>query len=146
MDVLAGVVNRLKDISQGLDAFLDDVSEKYQSSKENDDQPSKKCFIKILLQLEKESKIEIDISQDNLKGILLNMFLRGVDTSSITLEWAMTQLMKNPTKLKKAQEEVRRVVGKKSKVNEDDIDQMVYLNCVVKGTLRLHPLLPFLFR
>ncbi|KAL7218505.1 hypothetical protein ACSBR2_011712 [Camellia fascicularis] len=76
MDVLAGLVNRLKDISQGLDAFLDD-----------------------------ESKIKIDILQDNLKGILLNMFLGGVDTTSIILEWAMTQLMKNPTKLKKAEEE-----------------------------------------
>ncbi|GMP53368.1 hypothetical protein CsSME_00018836 [Camellia sinensis var. sinensis] len=146
IDALTGLVKKLKDTSQGLDAFLDDVIEIYRTSKGNDDQPGNKCLIEILLHLQEEGKQEIDISQDNLKGILLDMFIGGTDTTSTAIEWAMTELIKNPTKLKKAQEEVRRVVGEKSKVNEDDIDQMVYLNWVVKEALRLHAPIPFLFR
>ncbi|XP_028096543.1 cytochrome P450 71A1-like [Camellia sinensis] len=71
IDALTGLVKRLKDTSQGLDAFLDDVIEIYQTSKGNDDQPGNKCLIEILLHLQEEGKLEIDISQDNLKGILL---------------------------------------------------------------------------
>ncbi|XP_028062927.1 cytochrome P450 71A1-like [Camellia sinensis] len=74
------------------------------------------------------------------------MFIGGTDTTSTAIEWAMTELIKNPTKLKKAQEEVRRVEGEKSKVNEDDIDQMVYLNWVVKEALSLRAPIPYLFR
>lgn len=52
------------------------------------------------------------------------MFLPGVDAPATTIEWAMAELLKNPGVMKKAQEEVRIVVGEKGKVYEDDINQM----------------------
>ncbi|KAK2663631.1 hypothetical protein Ddye_002205 [Dipteronia dyeriana] len=54
------------------------------------------------------------------------------------MEWAMAELVKNPSMMKKAQEEVRRVVGEKSKIDETHINQMEYLKCIVKESLRLH--------
>ncbi|KAH7867145.1 hypothetical protein Vadar_029447 [Vaccinium darrowii] len=132
MDVLTGFIKRLKDTSKGLDVFLDEMIEEHRSSKGNDDQPEKNCFIEILLQLQKEGMMGMDIARDR------------TDTTSATMEWAMSELMKNPTKMRKAQEEVRRVVGRKHGVDQDDIDQMDYLKCVVKETLRLHPPAPFL--
>ena len=72
------------------------------------------------------------------------MFVGGSDTTSTTLEWAFAELLKNPNTMKKAQEEVRRVVGSKSKVDENDVNQMNYLQCVIKETLRLRPPLPLL--
>lgn len=68
-----------------------------------------------------------------------DLFVGGSDTTSTSLEWAFAELMKNPKVMKKAQEEVRRVVGNKSKVEEDDVRQMKYLECIVKEALRLHP-------
>ncbi|CAH2057444.1 unnamed protein product, partial [Thlaspi arvense] len=41
-----------------------------------------------------------------------------------------------PTKMSKVQEEVRTVIGKKAKIEEEDILQMDYLKCVIKETLR----------
>lgn len=68
----------------------------------------------------------------------------STDTSMATMEWAMAELMKKPNIMKKAQEEVREVVGRKSKVVVNDVNQMCYLKCIVKETLRLHPPVPFL--
>ncbi|KAH7866181.1 hypothetical protein Vadar_016771 [Vaccinium darrowii] len=144
MDVFSGFEKRLKNTSEGLDAFFDEIIEGHRSSKGNYDQRDKNCFFEILLDLQKEDLMGIDFTRDSFKGLLLDMFVGGTDTTSATMEWAMAELMKNPTKMKKAQEEVRRVVGKKSKISQDDIAQMEYLKCVVKETLRLHPPAPFL--
>jgi cytochrome P450 len=54
------------------------------------------------------------------------MFVGGTDTTATTLEWAFSELVKHPTIMKKTQEEVRRVVNDKSKVEESDINQMNY--------------------
>jgi len=70
------------------------------------------------------------------------MFVGGTDTSSTILEWSMAELVKNPSIMKRAQEEVRKVVNKKSKIDVNDINKMDYLKCILKETLRLHPPLP----
>ncbi|XP_072088024.1 phenylacetaldehyde oxime monooxygenase CYP71AN24 [Arachis hypogaea] len=59
-------------------------------------------------------------------------------------EWAFAELANNPKIMKKVQEEVRRIVGGKSKIEENDLNQMKYMKCVIKETLRLHPPGPFL--
>ena len=65
--------------------------------------------------------------------------MAGTDTSSTGMEWLMAELVKNPRVMKKVQEEVRKVVGKKSKIDLEDINQMSYFKCVIKENLRLHP-------
>ena len=72
------------------------------------------------------------------------MFVAGTGTTAATLEWAMAELIKNPSMMKKAQEEVRRVVGRKSKLDEADITHLQYLKCIIKETLRLHAPIPLL--
>lgn len=71
-------------------------------------------------------------------SLLKDMFLGGTDNNATTMEWAMAELAKNPNLMRKAQEEVRRVVGNKPKMEEADIDQMGFLKCVVKETFRFH--------
>ncbi|KAL5218086.1 hypothetical protein ABZP36_018770 [Zizania latifolia] len=52
---------------------------------------------------------------------------------------AMAELTRNPRVLKKVQDEIRAVVGKKERVQHDDMRKLKYLRMVVKETLRLHP-------
>nr|GMD44337.1 premnaspirodiene oxygenase-like [Ipomoea batatas] len=70
----------------------------------------------------------------------------GTETSSATIVWAMSELMKNPGVLAKAQAEVREAFIGKEKLMENDaiIDQLPYLKSVVKETLRCHPPVPLL--
>lgn len=74
------------------------------------------------------------------------MFVAGTDTTSATLEWVMTELLRHPETMKKAQEEVRAAVAgrKGATVEETDLSQLRYLKAVVKETLRLHPPAPLL--
>lgn len=46
--------------------------------------------------------------------------------------------------MRKAQEEVRRIVGTKSQIDMHNINNLVYLTCVIKERVRLHLLAPLL--
>lgn len=72
------------------------------------------------------------------------MFLAGSETTSSTIEWAMTELLRHPECMAKVKAELRRVVGEEGKLEERHIDALPYLQNVVKETFRLHPPIPFL--
>ncbi|CAH1448778.1 unnamed protein product [Lactuca virosa] len=72
------------------------------------------------------------------------MFSGGTDTSAMTIEWAMTKLMRNPNVMEKAQKEVREAFKGKNKITEGDLQDLVYLKYIIKETLRLHPPAPLL--
>lgn len=72
------------------------------------------------------------------------IFLAGSETTSSTIEWALTELLCNPEKLGKAKAELSVVVGSERKMEESDIDNLPYLQGVIKETLRLHPPIPLL--
>ncbi|CAH1448813.1 unnamed protein product [Lactuca virosa] len=84
-----------------------------------------------------------DSRDEHVKAVVLDMLTAGTDTSSATLEWAMTELMRNPEMMKRAQEEVRSVV-KGDTITETDLQSLHYLKLIVKETLRLHAPTPLL--
>ncbi|KAB1228280.1 Cytochrome P450 71D10 [Morella rubra] len=63
----------------------------------------------------------------------------GSETTATTIEWAMSEMLRNPRVMEKAQAEVRRVLDGRRKIDETDIQKLDYLKSVVKETLRLHP-------
>ncbi|KAK6917015.1 Cytochrome P450, partial [Dillenia turbinata] len=143
MDKFTGLVGRLNGTFKELDAFLDQVIKEHESFKSENEQ-SEKDFVDILLQMRKDSKAGFNLTQEQLKGILVDMLTGGNDTISALLEWVMTELIRHPSIMKKTQEEIRGVIGNKSKIDMDDINQMEYFRCVIKESLRLHPPGPFL--
>ncbi|GAB4834305.1 hypothetical protein Ancab_039975 [Ancistrocladus abbreviatus] len=87
---------------------------------------------------------EKEIELPDVPHLLLDLFVAGTDTTSSTIEWAMAELLCNPEKMKKVQEELDREIGRANSVEEADIGQLLYLQAIVKETLRLHPSVPFL--
>ncbi|KAF7838248.1 cytochrome P450 71A1-like [Senna tora] len=149
IDYVTGLIPKLKATSGELDAFFEDVIQQHKMMMKNnyEGEPcdyDKKDFVEILLQLGQDGMLDFELTNDDLKAILMDMFVAGSDSSSTALEWAMAEMLRNPTTMKKAQEEVRGVVGKKAEVNVKDVGEMKYLKCVVKETLRLHPPAPLL--
>ncbi|XP_052207760.1 cytochrome P450 71B10-like isoform X2 [Diospyros lotus] len=96
-------------------------------------------IIDVMLGLAKDRTTVIHLTKDHMKAILLDIFLGSVDTSSVTIIWAMAELSKNPRAMKKAQAQIRSCIGRKPKVDEAELDKLTYLKLVVKETFRLHP-------
>ena len=77
-------------------------------------------------------------------SIFQNTFLGGTDTTAITLDWTMSELMANPRVMNKLQAEVRSCIGSKPRVERDDLNNLKYLKMVIKEALRKHTPIPLL--
>ncbi|KAL7603835.1 hypothetical protein Lser_V15G18852 [Lactuca serriola] len=74
-----------------------------------------------------------------IKAACLTILAAGLDTTSVTLTWTLSLLLNNPRVLKIAQDELDEHVGRKRAVEESDLKNLVYLDAIVKETLRLYP-------
>ncbi|KAK2663612.1 hypothetical protein Ddye_002186 [Dipteronia dyeriana] len=129
-----------------LDKLLDEQVQEHHDPKIP--RPEHEDLVDVLLRVQKDSSQVITLTNDHIKAVLNNnsqdIFLAGTDTSSATLTWAMTELLKNSSAMERAQNEVRGVVKGKDKVEEDDLPKLMYLKLVLKEALRLHPPAPLL--
>ncbi|KAL5095886.1 hypothetical protein RYX36_000213 [Vicia faba] len=132
IDKLRGLVARVDKTFKALDEFFEQVLEEHLDpnirKKEKD-----KDIVDVLLELKKESRLSIDLTNDHIKVVIMVYLLVAVtDASEATSIWLMTGLMKNPRAMKKAQEELRNICSKKEFIDEDDIQKLVYLKVVIK--------------
>ncbi|CAN6288550.1 unnamed protein product [Urochloa humidicola] len=108
-------------------------------------EPRRNDFLDLLLDAgEGDNDATAMLNHDTLRTMLTDIFSAGSDTSSSTVEWAMTELLRNPESLTKVCNELAVVIGPGRNVEESEIGRLPYLQAVVKETLRLHPPAPFL--
>ncbi|KDP32017.1 hypothetical protein JCGZ_12478 [Jatropha curcas] len=83
-------------------------------------------------------------TDDVIKGLIMIMLLAGTDTSSVTLEWAMSNLVNHPDTLNKAKIELDAIIGQEHLLEESDLSKLPYLHNIISETLRLYPSAPLL--
>ncbi|KAJ4844925.1 hypothetical protein Tsubulata_042903, partial [Turnera subulata] len=81
--------------------------------------------------------------REDMDDILDEITYASVDNPSNAVEWAMTEMINQPQLMKKAQEEIDRVVGMERLVQESDIRELNYVKACAREAYRLHPLSPF---
>ncbi|KAL0339594.1 UNVERIFIED_CONTAM: 3,9-dihydroxypterocarpan 6A-monooxygenase [Sesamum radiatum] len=113
---------------------------------EEENRRERKDMMDILLRISEDPTAEVKLTKMGIKGLFLDLFLGGTDTTSVAIQWAMAELLNHPSALKKLQNEIDTVVGLSRLVDESDVQNLPYLQAVVKETLRLHPSLPLVFR
>ncbi|CAN6239873.1 unnamed protein product [Urochloa humidicola] len=144
VDTLRGLRRRLERNFRELDAFyekvIDDHLDKKRAGSKGED------LVDVLLRLHGDPAYKSTFnSRDQIKGILTDMFIAGTDTTAATVEWTMTELVRHPDILAKAQEEVRGAVAHGSDiVLESDLLRLKYLKLVIRESMRVHPPVPLL--
>ncbi|KAE8706194.1 putative Cytochrome P450 [Hibiscus syriacus] len=142
VDRFSGFHNRLEKTFKELDIFYQELIDEHLDP--NRVKPAQKDILDVLLQISKDNDFPFDLTIDHIKAILMIVFIAGTDTSAAAVIWVMSFLMKNSECLKKAQAEVRSLIGKKGFLKEDDIGSLSYLKVVIKETFRLQPVTPLL--
>ncbi|RRT68254.1 hypothetical protein B296_00015672 [Ensete ventricosum] len=157
LNAVTGMKRRLEGTFRRFDEFFDQIIEdhitrrtrprkknKIKGAEEEEEEEEVMDLVDVLLDAQANESSELPLTMDNVKAVILDMFAAGTDTTFITLDWGMTELLMNPAAMKRAQDEVRRIVGDRESVSESDLPHMHYLKAVIKETFRLHPPAPVL--
>ncbi|KDP45416.1 hypothetical protein JCGZ_09665 [Jatropha curcas] len=126
------------------DEFCQGLIDEHRKNKNSSSQErgrSKTLIDNMLSLQESEPK---SYSDEIIKGLILNLIIGGTETSSVTMEWAMSLLLNNPEVLKKARAELDEIIGQDRLVDESDFSKLPYLQSIINETLRLYPVAPFL--
>ncbi|XVF02651.1 hypothetical protein REPUB_Repub04eG0192700 [Reevesia pubescens] len=132
------LMKNLEELRRVCDEIIEERLESREKEKNNED------FVDVLMRVQKRDDLEVAITDDNLKALVLDMFVAGTDTTAATLEWTMTELARHPELMNKAQEEVRSIASKAGKVDEIHLQHLHYIKAAIKETMRLHPSVPLL--
>ncbi|GMN69806.1 hypothetical protein TIFTF001_038850 [Ficus carica] len=83
------------------------------------------------------------VGRTNIKAILLDMIVAAFDTSAITIEWTISELLRNTRVMQNLQKQLENVVGRDHIVEGKYLEKIEYLDMALKESLRLHPIAPF---
>ncbi|KAG5038484.1 hypothetical protein JHK86_019324 [Glycine max] len=76
--------------------------------------------------------MEIKITKEQIKGLVVDFFSAGTDSTAVATDWALAELINNPKVLQKAREEIYSVVGKDRLIDEADIQNLSYIRAIVR--------------
>ncbi|EEC72194.1 hypothetical protein OsI_05272 [Oryza sativa Indica Group] len=100
-------------------------------------------ILDVLLRFQRDGGLGITLTKEIVSAVLFDLFAGGSETTSTTILWAMSELMRSPHVMEQAKYEIRQVLQGKAMVSEADIEgRLHYLQLVIKETLRLHPPVP----
>ncbi|KAK4276056.1 hypothetical protein QN277_019047 [Acacia crassicarpa] len=139
--LISGTKAKIEKTRQELDRALTNILSDHllKESGNMGEADTEEDLVDVLLRIQKAVLLEVPLTLDNIKAVLLDIFIGGTETTATTAEWAMAEMMKNPEVMNKAQQEVWKVYGKKGYVDESELDQLKYVALVIRETLRLHP-------
>ncbi|KAJ9691395.1 hypothetical protein PVL29_013546 [Vitis rotundifolia] len=146
LDLISGMRYKLDKVFQRTDRILQNIVDEHREKMKTEagKLQGEEDLVDVLLKLQQHGDLEFPLTDNNIKGVILDIFAGGSETTSTSVDWAMSEMLRNPRVMEKAQAEVRRVFDGKGNVDETGLDELKFLKAVVKETLRLHPPFPLL--
>ncbi|XP_030939693.1 cytochrome P450 CYP736A12-like [Quercus lobata] len=145
---LQGLTRRMKKVRRALDIVLENIIKEHENIPSGQ-QDRQMDFIDTLISLMNQPMNPHDehayiLDRTKIKAITVDMISGAYDTSAATIEWTFSELLRHPQVVKQVQAELEGVVGMNRMVEETDLENLTYLDMVVKESLRLHPIGPLL--
>ncbi|KAJ8475615.1 hypothetical protein OPV22_019342 [Ensete ventricosum] len=118
LNAVTGMKRRLEGTFRRFDEFFDQIIEDHITRRtrprkknkikgaEEEEEEEVMDLVDVLLDAQANESSELPLTMDNVKAVILDMFAAGTDTTFITLDWGMTELLMNPAAMKRAQDEL----------------------------------------
>lgn len=147
MKLFGKIEKTMVNLSKRRDIFTQELIDECRNNMKNGKESclstdKKKNMIEIMLSLQEQ---EPEIYKDEtIRSLMIVLLLAGTDTSAATMEWALSFLLNHPQVVQKAQAEIDAVVGQNRLIEESDLSNLPYLQCIINETFRLKPVGPLL--
>ncbi|CAA0816091.1 cytochrome P450- family 81- subfamily D-polypeptide 3 [Striga hermonthica] len=138
------VERKLRAVQEKRESFAENLIGMYRRRIRMADDGGKKqrSLIGVLLDLQRaEPEYYTD---EAIRNLLLVLIQGASHTSSTTLEWALSHLLRNPDIIKRARADIDKLVGQHRLIIESDLSELPYLQFIINETLRMHPAAPLL--
>ncbi|KAL5558130.1 hypothetical protein UlMin_034343 [Ulmus minor] len=139
---LGGYEKVMRKTAKDLDELAEKWLEEHKQNRGSGQLPkADQDFMDVMISiLDAAEEIPSNFDADTInKATCLTFILAATDTTMVTMTWALALLLNNRDTLKKVQEELDEHVGRQRQVKESDLENLVYLQAIIKETLRLYP-------
>lgn len=147
-----GREHELKQHLRVINATIYDIISKCLDRRSNQDQPfvhdsQKKTLISMFMDAMSQENPDSELDPVYLRDIMVNFLIAGRDTTAQALAWCVFAVLEHPHARTKIQEELRvklpdLVTGTIAAPSMEQVNQLVYLEAVLKEALRLYPSIP----
>ncbi|KAI3711961.1 hypothetical protein L1987_70510 [Smallanthus sonchifolius] len=142
---LQGYVKRMKAISKKFDRFLEHVLDEHNVRRTKEGEKFVATdMVDLLLQLADDPNLDVKLERHGVKAFTQDLLAGGTESTAVTVEWAISEMLKKPEIFEKATEELDRVIGKNRWVQEKDMPNLPYIAAIAVEAMRLHPVAPIL--
>uniref|UniRef100_A0A3Q2GG78 Cytochrome P450 2G1-like n=1 Tax=Cyprinodon variegatus TaxID=28743 RepID=A0A3Q2GG78_CYPVA len=148
-NIFPSVMERLpgphQSVFAGIDQIRDFIKIKIQEHKETLDPSSPRDFIDCFLIRAHQEKDNpsTEFHYDNLLSTVLNLFGAGTETTSSTIRYALSVLMKHKDIQEKMQEEINTVIGRDRCPSMEDRKSLPFTDAVIHEVQRFLDIVPF---
>ncbi|CAK7356514.1 unnamed protein product [Dovyalis caffra] len=106
---LQGYIKRMKVLSKKFDKFMEHVLDEHEARRKAEDKNwEPKDMVDVLLQLASDPNLEVKLERHGVKAFSQDLIAGGTESSAVTVEWAMSEMLKKPEIFEKAAEELDR--------------------------------------
>ncbi|XP_068323574.1 cytochrome P450 CYP82D47-like [Pyrus communis] len=136
---LGGHEKAIKKTAKELDTIVTEWLEEHKQRRAKGDAKGEQDFIDAMLSVLDGAELGGFDADTINKATSLNMIAAGSDTIMVTLTWVISLLLNNSHVLERALNELDTKIGRQRVVGEQDINNLVYIQAIIKETLRLYP-------
>ncbi|XP_031479161.1 cytochrome P450 CYP82D47-like [Nymphaea colorata] len=142
---VGGHLKDMKRVKKKMDGFASAWLAEHRRERKSGRRDTERDFIDVLIKEVEDDHLSKKHQTDTIiEATAMSLVAAGTDTTSVTLEWALSAMLNNRQVLEKAKEELDCKVGRERQVEESDIKNLAYLQAILKETMRLYPAVPLL--
>ncbi|KAH9489773.1 Cytochrome P450 2H2 [Bulinus truncatus] len=126
-------IQKFLNVFKSADKFIGDQIAEHEATF---DPSNLRDFIDLVLDVRMKNTDSIQFTDNNLRNVIVDLFLAGSDTTASTLYWAMLLMADNPDIQIKCQKEIDLVLGVNKEVSLTDRASLIYTEATMMEILR----------